>query len=196
MFYEVERQSSVLRDVYRYPIEMKKLILASLIVLAHASLATATEQAIDRVTINGRTYGIRQQPMLGLWRSDDWQSDGRTAMPSFDFVNTAISHGYIANFSISHGQLHLLDIDAEINGKPVSGSKLLGKRLPVVARWYTGSIFIAVGEFDYDAQASNYVIEYIIKNGDVIDSRYHATLKLPDTWNGLSQTTDENKSGG
>ncbi len=159
-------------------------LVALTIVLIAASAVNATEQARDQIALNGRKYGIVQQPMLGLWHSDDWKTDGDQTMPAFEATSSANWRGYVATFSISEDKLFLLDIEAQLDGKRTTGRDLLKKPLPVVARWYTGSIFVPVGEFDYDAQASKYVIELIVDKGSITDTQYHHLIKIPETWNG------------
>ncbi|GIX00835.1 MAG: hypothetical protein KatS3mg111_4385 [Pirellulaceae bacterium] len=172
-----------------------KTFLALIVAVVAASTVNATEQALDRLVLSGHEYGIEQQPMLGLWHSEDWKSEGDQPMPEFEVTSSANWRGYVATFSISDDKLILLDIEAQIDGKPATGRDLLKKRLPVVARWYTGSIFVPVGEFDYDAQASQYVIEFIVDKGSVTDTRYHQSIKIPVTWNGKPRSPKSDKKG-
>lgn len=164
--------------------DVQIILLPIINLLVCSSIALATVQAPDLVTIGGRTYGIEQQPMLGLWHHGDGQSDGREPMPRFEVTSTANWRGYVATFSISNDKLHLLDIDAQIGGKRKTGRQILGKRLPAVARWFTGSLFISLGDFDFEAQTSRYVLEFVIVRGVVTDTRYHDSHKIPVTWNG------------
>ena len=161
-----------------------KLVATFTIVLLATSIASATEQVRDRLEINGRTYAIEQQPMLGLWHSVDLKSGGEKPMPKFSVTSSANWRGYVATFSIANDKLYLLEIEAEVGSKPKTGRELIGKRLPTVARWFSGSIFVPVGDYDQDAGASRYVIEFVIDKGLITDTRFFSSLKLPYTWNG------------
>lgn len=173
-----------------------KMFLALIVAAIAAFALTTTEQALDHLKLNGSTFAIKQQPMLGLWHSDSWKSDGDQPMPKFDVTSSANWRGYVATFSISDKKLFLLDIEAEVDGKPTTGRDLLKRRLPVEAQWYTGSIFVCIGEFDFDAQESQYVIEFIIEKGEVKSTRYHQSTKVPETWNGLPQSPKPAKPNG
>lgn len=173
-----------------------KLILAFLVASAAASVVIATEQGRELLVLGGRTYRTEQQPMLGLWHSEEWQSDGDQRMPDFEVTSSANWRGYVATFSISDDKLYLLDIEGQVEGKPKTGRELLKKRLPLVARWFTGSIFVPIGDFDYDAQAYQYVIELLIEKGAVTDTQYHKSVKLPVTWNGRPASPQPSRPNG
>lgn len=173
-----------------------KLILAFLVASAAASVVIATEQGRELLVLGGRTYGTEQQPMLGLWHSEEWQSDGDQRMPDFEVTSSANWRGYVATFSISDGKLYLFDIEGQVGGKSITGRELFKRRLPLVAHWFTGSIFVSIGDFDYDAQASRYVIEFMIEKGSVTDTQYHKSVKIPATWNGRPASPQPSKPNG
>jgi hypothetical protein len=104
---------------------------------------------------------------------------------SFEVTSSANWRGYTAEWSISRGRLHLLSIEGQIDGKKVRDRQIIKRRFPVHAKWFTGKIFVAVGDFDNDEHAFDFVIEFTIEDGNVRSTSFHETLKIPLTWNGM-----------
>ncbi|WP_037251670.1 hypothetical protein [Rhodopirellula europaea] len=167
---------------------MRIILLFAAAMLSATTPAYATVQVNDQVIVGGNTYGIFQLPMLGLWYYSDEEPDGREPIPNFEMRSSANSRGYRAIFSISCDKLYLQSIEGQIDGEEVSDRQIIPKRFPIHAHWYTGSIFISVGDYDQLTNELEYVIEFLIKRGRVVSTKYHESIKskrLPMTWNGL-----------
>ena len=161
------------------------MLLVAVIVVAASKPAYATIQANDSVVVGGKTYGIFQLPMVALWHYPDEEPAGREPIPNFEMRSTANWRGYKAKFSISRDKLYLQSIEGTIDGEEVSDRKIIPKRFPIHAHWYTGSIFISIGQFDEDSKEFKYAIEFSIEKGRVVSTKYLESHKIPMTWNGL-----------
>ncbi len=161
------------------------MLLTAILLFVSASPAFATVQANDSVRVDGKTYGIFELPMNGLWRYEDEERDDRELFPPFEAPHTANHRGYIAQFAIANGRLYLNSIKGRIDGKDVADRDIIDKRFPVRAHWYTGSIFISVGGYDQLEERFRYVIEFSIERGKVVATRYSDSRHIPMTWNGI-----------
>lgn len=157
--------------------------------------ALTTEQANDTIVIGGNSYGIFQVPMNAYWHLDGEPPEGRVPLPEFELTSTANLRGYIAQWSISREKLHLLALEGQIGGKKVRDRQIIKKRFPLHARWFTGKIYVSVGGFDNDKKTCEYVLEFNIKDGSVVATYYHESLKVPMTWDGLPHDRQQHQTG-
>lgn len=104
-----------------------------LVVAWLADLANATNQAMDRVAIDGENYYFIETPMSGYW------SEARP-VPQFDPDSTANWKAYTATWEIRDGKLWLATFTARIKGKPFDAEKMLGTTLPAEATWLCGPL--------------------------------------------------------
>lgn len=147
--------------------------------------ALATPQANDTVVIGGNTYGIFQLPMSGYWHHDDEVAKGRLPFPKFELAPSGNYRGYIAEWSISGGKLHLLSIEGQLDGKLVRDRQIIKKRLPIHANWFTGKIYVPVGDYNDEKRGFELVLEFTIEDGEVRSTAFHDSLKISMAWNGL-----------
>ena len=164
---------------------MKSLVLSVVIGLLAAQIVSATPQVNDVIHVGGHTYGIFQFPMSGYWHLEGKAPGGRVPLPEFEVTSSANWRGYVAEWSIARRKLYLVSVKGQIDGRQVHNRQIIEKRFPVHARWYTGSIFVSVGDFNAATGTFDYVLEFRIKKGDVVATAYHETLSIPMTWNGL-----------
>ena len=170
---------------------MKTLLLAFLLSFVVVSDLLATPQANDTIVIGGNTYGIFQRPMTAYWHHADEQAEGRQPFPKFEVTSTANWRGYIAKWSLSRGKLFLRNLEGQVDGKQVQNRQIIKERFPVHATWYTGKVFVAVGDFNEEDQAFDYVLQFTIKNGTVSSTAWHESLPIPATWNGLPRVSPD-----
>ncbi len=163
---------------------MKMLLLVGCIVLSTVRCAIATPQVNDKIVISNHQYGIFQMPMSAYWYLDDEAPAGRIRLPPFETTSSANWRGYTAKWSISRGKLYLDNVEGQIAGKKVSDRNLIDKRFPIHARWFSGSIFISVGDFNDETNEFEYVLEFKVTDGNVVETVYHESLSIPMTWNG------------
>ncbi len=175
--------------------QMKTLLLTFALCFVVTQGAHATPQANDSIVIGGNSYGIFQLPMSGYWRYDFEPADARLPFPKFEFTSFANWRGYIAQWSISRGKLHLRSVEGRVAGKMVRDRQIIEKSFPVHARWFTGKIFVSIGDFDDGNKAFEYVLEFNIKEGDVRSTTFHESLKIPMTWNGLPDARPPDEDG-
>lgn len=164
---------------------MKRALFTFLAGLLTTSWAFASPQANDIIRIGATKYGIFQIPMSEYWYRDGEEPKGRVPIPKFDFVTFNNWKGYYAQWSLGRDKLYLIKLKAQINGKKVRNEEIIEKRFPVHARWYTGSVFISVGDYDDTKNAFDYVIEFKIKDGNVTGTTYYESLSIPMTLNGI-----------
>lgn len=174
---------------------MKTLLLTIALIFVVAQCALATPQANDTVVIGGNKYSIFQLPMSGYWHRDDEAAEGRLPFPKFEASSSGNWRGYIAEWSISRGQLHLLSIEGQLDGKKVLDRQIIKKRFPIHANWFTGKIYVAVGDYDDEKHAFDFVLEFTIEDGNVRSTAFHKSLKIPMTWNGLPNVSPPEKAG-
>lgn len=77
----------------------------------------------------------------------------------------------------------------------VRDRQIIKKRFPIHARWFTGKIFVSVGDFDDGNNAFEYVLEFNIKDGNVRSTTFHESLKIPMTRNGLPDARAPDEDG-
>ena len=164
---------------------MKSLVPTLIIWLLAEQYVSATPQVNDLLHVGGHTYGIFQFPMSGYWHLKGEAPEGRVLLPEFEVTSSANWRGYVAEWSVARAKLYLVTIKGQIDGRHVRNRQIIEKRFPVHARWYTGSIFVSVGDFNAATGTFDYVLEFRIKKGDVVATAYHETLAIPMTWNGL-----------
>ncbi|MFM7517116.1 MAG: hypothetical protein ACKO3V_09245 [Pirellula sp.] len=183
-------------DRQRSVLQMKTLLLSIAICAFIPRFAAATPQGNDTIIVGGNTYGFFQRPMEGYWHLDENSPEKkRLPFPKFEATSSANWRGYLAEWSISKGKLYLVAIEGQVEGKKVHDREIMKKRLPIHADWFTGKIFVSIGDFDFDRQESGLVLEFTIENGDVRSTAFHESFKIPMTWNGLPDAIPLIKTG-
>ena len=157
---------------------------AFLSTIVFASLVFTTIQDRDELVLDDKTYLISQLPMAGYWHREGEPRIGRVKLPKFQFVRSSNWKGYSATWSLEHGKLVLKSLEGKIAGKEVKNEQIIDKTFPIHATWYSGKVFLAVGGYDSNLGKCRYVIEFQIKSGDLIETKFHDTLAIPSTWNG------------
>lgn len=172
--------------------QLLKIFLLALAFQLTTGDVSATEQQRDLLVVGGRTFAIEQQPMLALWKSPRGIGDGEEQMPPFMPRYTSNHRGYVANFTIKDNRFYLHELEGEVIGRPEGDRHLFNRPLPIVARWFTGSVFAVVGDVNKDNRASRYVIEFKVAKGMVRKTDYHEELRIPRTWNGARSPASPN----
>jgi hypothetical protein len=95
--------------------------------------ANATDQALDRVAIDGEEYYFIETPMSPYWIATQ-------PAPQFDPDSTANWKGYTATWEIRDGKLWLATFTAQFKGKPFDAEKMLATPLPTEATWLCGPL--------------------------------------------------------
>ncbi len=170
---------------------MKRFVVMLSIWIALATQALATQQVNDKIATGSNTYGIYQLPMASYWYNTDEEPKGRVPLPEFEFTSSANWRCYTAKWIISRGKLSLLKVAGQIDGKKVTNEQVLKKTFPVPARWYTGKIFVSIGDFDSETNKHGYVIEFAIERGNVVATKFHESAEIPMTRDGLPEKQRE-----
>ena len=111
---------------------------------------------------------------------------GRHRPPTFDFTSTANWDGYIAKWFIRDKQLFLSTITGRIQGKDVKDQEILsGGRFPRHATWFTGNIYLPIGDFNDEKKEHESVLVFKIEKGDVKAMTFFPSTKIKPTWDGL-----------
>lgn len=115
-------------------------LIAAAVVLASPATARATGQELDAVRFEGQRHFMLEVPLAGLlWERPD--------VPDFDWPRTSNWKGYTAAWEVKDGGLYLASFEAKANGKDYPVEALFpGRKLPILADWYTGRIRIPIGE--------------------------------------------------
>lgn len=155
----------------------------------HGAFATVQGPlTYDRIVIGEHIYVILQHPMLGLWSYDTEKPlpEGKKWAPEFDSSGTADWAGYRATWEIRGSKLFLQSIRGKIKGKSVKNRDIIpGGDFPLSASWYSGKIFVPIGDYDANSEMDESVIEYEVEKGDVKSARFHITAKPNWSWNGI-----------
>jgi acetyl esterase/lipase len=167
----------------------------ALCLIATQSALASIGRAKDTLVLGNKTFEISQLPMSAYWHVDEGPANGRVPLPKFEFTGSGNWRGYIAQWSISRGKLRLLSVEGQIAGKKVRNTQIIETRFPIHARWYTGKIFVPVGDFDDSQKAFEHVLEFSIKDGNVVANSYHEFLSFPTTWNGLPDSPRPGQTG-
>lgn len=151
------------------------------------TIVLATPQAAGHISYGGHEYVLFQVPMLGLWHNGVGDvPKGKMPTPRFEVTSSANWAGYSACWEIRNHQLLLCEIEGRINGKNIRNDEILrGRRFPVVAKWFTGRIHIAVGDLNDETNEYESVIVFEVVNGSVKGTMFHTAAKICRTWNGL-----------
>lgn len=168
---------------------MRRFLLVLYLTLI-SEVALATPQIADRIVFGGRTYVLREIPMLGLWDFEERRGfrvgTGRELPPPFDVRSSANWDGYEAEFEIRDSKLFLRRIVGALEGKERTNAEIMpGKTFPLHVTWFTGRIHLAVGDDDPKTGDMSAVIVFTIEKGNVTSLKFHERLQPPFTWNGL-----------
>lgn len=170
---------------------MRLLIFISLFSLL-PGVAVATPQLADSIVFGGRTYVLREVPLLGLWNFKERMGfrvgTGEVKPPEFDVRSTANWDGYEAQFEIRDSKLLLRQIVGYVEGKKRSNEEILiQKKFPLQVTWYTGRIHIAVGDNDDKTGEITAVLVFEVEKGVVKSISFKERMKPLYTWNGLPE---------
>jgi hypothetical protein len=167
---------------------MRLLLLVGLLV-GCARSAYATPQIKHTVLFGNKTYVLDEIPMLGLWDYGAGNiGTGKQKPPEFDFLSSANNTGYQAEFEIRDSKFWLRQLTGQIAGQPWKNDEIIpGERFPIVAKWFSGRIHLAVGGFDEERQENISVIIFHVHQGTVTRSEYVERMKRTWTWNGLGE---------
>jgi hypothetical protein len=107
--------------------------------------ANATVPLRDEMRYEGKDTVVWEYPLGPLLRS-------RPDILPFDEISTANRAGWEAKWEIRDGKLLLISFQARRKGKPVLLSELFpGKKLPVFADWYTGTLNTPTGAYVHNS---------------------------------------------
>jgi lysophospholipase L1-like esterase len=165
---------------------MRLFLVAIGLVLATPTLLPATIQVRDQLVWGDQTYRIEQSPMARYWRPRDDAADPRPPMPAFQLQHTANWKGYEASWEIRDKKLYLKELTGKIDGKLMRNREILGEPFPRHADWFTGRIYVHLGQHDKQTARRKRGIEFRIRDGEVIETVNHDPLpKIPWAWNGV-----------
>jgi hypothetical protein len=148
----------------RFPTPTFTRVLAALAVVFASVPAFATQQARDTMTFAGQQDSILERPLNDLLRR-------LPEIPRFDISSTANYKGYTASWEIKDSRIYLASFHATTNRQPYSVSSLFpGRKLPIHADWYSGTVCIisgretlAKGRYTYER-----VVALQVTNGVII----------------------------
>src|SRR5215211_2625836 len=108
------------------------LMATAAVALAWPTDVRATVQERDAVRFEGRDAFMLEVPLNELlWQRED--------VPEFDWPRTSNWKGYTAAWEVKDGALFLVSFVARANGKEFPFESLFpGRKMPVLADWYTG----------------------------------------------------------
>jgi hypothetical protein len=158
------------RRWYHYSL---RSLIAILCLLSFPRAALATQQIGDWIKYQGAKGVIDEHPLENLWEAD-W-----SRRPDFRKLSTANRKGYAAAWEIRGSRLYLVSFTADRPQPPQSplaaflsrhlpfapkrksspmqiGEIVPGKRLPVHANWYSGTLHIIYGDPILTAGGSRY----------------------------------------
>jgi len=115
------------------------VILASAAVVGSPANCRATDQVMDHVRFEGKDQFMVEVPLNSLLAR--FPED-----PDFEWQSTGNYKGYTAAWEVKDGALFLVSFEAKRDGKEVPLDAILpGRKLPVLAEWYTGRVRIPMG---------------------------------------------------
>jgi hypothetical protein len=151
------------------------------------TIAVASPQVNDRLVYGGHEYVIFQIPMLGLWHYGDGEPpNGKLRPPAFEFTSFNNWAGYFAKWEIRDKELLLRTLRGRLNGNDVQNEAILSRnKFPVKATWFSGRIYLLIGDFSEDKQVFEAVIVFEIDKGNVKSMSFLPSAKISLAWNGL-----------
>ncbi|MEQ1903297.1 MAG: hypothetical protein ABL888_03840 [Pirellulaceae bacterium] len=162
------------------------VLLISLVLCYSYFFFGKTPQRPNILFFGGREYPIQQVPMLAYWDyGKNSAGTGKIAPPKFDVNRTDNMVGYIAKWEISGSKLFLAEIEGAIDGKTAKSEEILPKfEFPQHADWYTGKIFLGVGDYESSSKKFTAVICFQVAKGNVTKMVFFDELAIPISWNG------------
>lgn len=159
-------------------------------ILAFSALCwTTTPQQLDEVEYGRKSFRILQTPMKSFWADpDDDNETQKPRMPDFQVDSTANWQGYQAIWEIRRSKLWLKSIKGRIKDEVVKNEAVIReKKFPCEASWFTGRIYLAVGDYDAERREYESVLEFSIEEGDVKKIRYYEHREIGYSWNGIEE---------
>jgi hypothetical protein len=167
--------------------KLKRLVLFVAIFVATTPRAWATVQQSDELRWGEQTYYILQSPMFGLWHiGPDNPPQGKMREPDFEWTTTANRKGYSPVWEIRDQKLFLQSITGRLAGKDLADQMILsGKKFPLQATWFSGKIFLPIGNYDANTRQYDAVIVFDIDQGNVKSMTFIPAARAMGSWNGL-----------
>jgi hypothetical protein len=132
--------------------------------------ALATEQQLDEMRYYGERVVILEHPLS----EKIWPKPSDHPKPQFDIHSTANYKGYEATWEIRDSKLVLVGFSADMQGEEFPIERLFpGRKLPVLADWYSGPLTIVYGHGRLVKGYRHYERAVIIriKKGVVLESK-------------------------
>ncbi len=168
--------------------KIAKLCTYTIVEIACLSqIARGSPQLYDSMSFGGRKYIIYQRPMNELWHYGDAAiPEGKQRPPQFDATSPGNWLGYAASWEIQDSKLFLRDIRGRVAGKAVRNQAILPQlTFPALATWFTGKIYLPVGDFIEDKNEYEAVIVFEIEKGCVKVMTFLPSWPINYSLNGL-----------
>lgn len=148
---------------------IRLLIVSTAFCCLGFSAAMASPQILDKLRFGGQTYGIWQSPMTEFWHFGKGDvPKGKVSPPQFEVTSFNNWFGFIAKWEIRNSRLFLVSVHGQVAGQKLKNEALLPNRtFPVEADWFTGRIFLAVGDYSEITNEYEAVIVFNIDRGQV-----------------------------
>jgi hypothetical protein len=138
-------------------------VFGALALVLVALPAFATEQARDTIAFAGQQDSMLERPLNDFLKR-------LPLIPRFDIPSTANYKGYTASWEVKDSRLFLATFHATTNRQPYSISSLFpGRKLPIQADWYSGTVHIvggretlAQGRYTYERVAALQVTNGVV----------------------------------
>jgi hypothetical protein len=155
------------------------VILPVVTVLFWSRPAPATNQRGDIIRFEGVDRPLVEYPLNSLF----WQM---SEPPEFEMITTANYKGYLAEWEIKGGAQFLRSFEGRLKGEMVGPEVILpGRKLPVLADWYTGRLRIAAGDVVRDPPGSGFhdlvfarVVVLHVEKGRVVRSEEFKNFRI------------------